>query len=501
MPVYRLTEDSARLMQRSIERRKTFVKILGYALFLSTPFLLFLIGFSAFSIAFLGGLVLTFKDFFTLRQEGTLAAKLSFETNKIRLLGTSKDITIYRSDVKQIVDFGARGFRVDSVLPHIHIFIPSSIEHYLQVKQALFTWSHVRTSHARYEIPAGVAILAVIFLFSAAILAGNDEPGPLIDIQTVYVLVLAFTFLCAAGVFYILRNASARDTTYTTTATSALSRGIAFNVILLVLAASMSFFFTPMIYPDVRYIFETVLHFNFQHRDYSLTLGITLFCYQIFFYGAISLCFGFQRMGQYRLAQVFPRSTIRSAAIGIVEVQGTVLAAEQTLLAPYTNMPCVFFDAATEEYQTGDKGTEWRPCSANTQRIPFFLQDETGRVLVDPLLAEVRIPERKLGYLRNNLDCITDPPAHPQLGDRRYVEYVLAPDDAVSIVGTLGIRKEGSTDKAIQKGAQNALFIISDTGKQDLYDDLKSRMSANLIRGSILFLGGLLGILTMAKIL
>jgi hypothetical protein len=501
MPIYGLTEDSAHQIQKSIARRKTLVTILGYGLFLSTPILFFLIGFTAFSIAFLGGLVLTFKDFFTLRLEGILAVKLSIETNKIRLIGTSKDITIYRSDVKQIVDFGARGFRVDSVLPHIHIFVPSGIEQYLRVKQALFTWSHVRISHARYEIPASAAILAVILLTGALILADNDEPGPLIDIQTVYVLVLVFTFLCAAGAFYLLRDASVRDTTYTTGTSSALSRAIAFHVMLLALAAFMSFFFTPMIYPNVRYMFESVLHFNFQHRDYTLTLGINLFCYQIFFYGTMSLCFGFQRMGQYRLAQVFPRSTIRSAAIGMVEVQGTVAAAEQALTAPYTSMPCVFFDTATEEYRTGDNGTEWRSCSTKTQRVPFFLQDETGRVLVDPLLAEVRIPERKLGYLRNNLDCSAHPPAQPQLGDQRYVEYVLAPDDAVSIVGTLGIRKESSAEKAIQKGEQNALFIISDTGNQELYDDLKSRMSANLIRGSILFIGGLLGILVQAKIL
>src|SRR5208283_503235 len=64
----------------------------------------------------------------------------------------------------------------------------------------------------------------------------------------------------------------------------------------------------------------------------SIFVGV-VFPFISVFLGSIIFQYGFLRMSEYQLARNVPRSKIRSASIGLVEIQGKVIS-EQMLTTP-----------------------------------------------------------------------------------------------------------------------------------------------------------------------
>lgn len=89
-----------------------------------------------------------------------------------------------------------------------------------------------------------------------------------------------------------------------------------------------------------------------------------------------------------------PRSKIRSAAQGYVELQGKVRAfASKALKAPVILEKCVWYEYEIEQYKARmtveGPDYEWVSILHKTSKAPFFIQDETGVCLVDAEGAEV----------------------------------------------------------------------------------------------------------------
>jgi hypothetical protein len=104
-------------------------------------------------------------------------------------------------------------------------------------------------------------------------------------------------------------------------------------------------------------------------------LGASLGVY-LFFYGF--------RMLQYkRLILNTPFSKIRSASMGLVEVSGTPTG-PNTISAAITGAPCYYYRARGWQWLDSGKGGSWRQVVDESVSLPFFLEDGTGRVLVNP---------------------------------------------------------------------------------------------------------------------
>ncbi len=103
-----------------------------------------------------------------------------------------------------------------------------------------------------------------------------------------------------------------------------------------------------------------------------LALGVGL----ILFNGTI------KDIHKVRLIAGTPTSTIRAAALGLVELHGRVTPLE-SLVAPISKQPCA---AWRYSLWIGPKGKQsvWTVSSEKTNVHPFYLEDDTGRVLVDP---------------------------------------------------------------------------------------------------------------------
>lgn len=132
-----------------------------------------------------------------------------------------------------------------------------------------------------------------------------------------------------------------------------------------------------------------------------------------------------------------------------VKVVGTVVACEgELLVAPLTGRPCVAFDAAIFQYllephpafDIGMHGAG-QLLTRSLRAVPFILEDATGRALVDPRGAFVRLtidheqggPGIRIPQLR-----VADPSFLPKARaheDKRYVEGVLEVGEEVLVSG------------------------------------------------------------------
>ena len=101
---------------------------------------------------------------------------------------------------------------------------------------------------------------------------------------------------------------------------------------------------------------------------------------------------GFGLLKRKRLIQDVPSSTIRSAALGLVEVSGTV-SGNETLLSPLCQMDCYFYQLTAYRLSGSSGGFQrWKKVAEESLSVPFFIDDGTGRLLVDARGAELEIP-------------------------------------------------------------------------------------------------------------
>jgi hypothetical protein len=99
---------------------------------------------------------------------------------------------------------------------------------------------------------------------------------------------------------------------------------------------------------------------------------------------------GFPMLLRKRLIENTPSSKIRSASMGLVEVSGLAIG-PYIINAPITGLPCYLYRTMAWEWRQKGKNSQWVKIAGETLQVPFFLDDNTGRVLVDPQGAEMQI--------------------------------------------------------------------------------------------------------------
>jgi len=195
-----------------------------------------------------------------------------------------------------------------------------------------------------------------------------------------------------------------------------------------------------------------------------------------------------------RLIESIPTSTIRSLALGLVEICGQAQPEKDLLSTPFSGLPCVFYSYAVEERVGSGKNARWETIAKGTSEQPFFVLDTTGRVLVVPLGAELILPDERtsrsnwLGELPpntiaglNRLEISTD----RWIGSKplRCRESFILPGERVYVLGTahehLGARERVENPARIYIGSsRDHEFIISDRSETDLLFRLRWQVLA-----------------------
>ena len=172
---------------------------------------------------------------------------------------------------------------------------------------------------------------------------------------------------------------------------------------------------------------------------------LTLFAGVGFVGGLYLFVRGFRVLVRRRLIVNTPTSRIRSAAMGLVEVSGAA-AGPYTLHTPIAGIECFLY--RTTAWQKSDEGRskEWRKVAEETLHVPFFLDDGTGQLLIQPQGAELDL-HRDLR--QDYSDTIFSPHASGEIlnflarhGVRpddniRIEECSIRPQSQLFIVGTL----------------------------------------------------------------
>ena len=203
---------------------------------------------------------------------------------------------------------------------------------------------------------------------------------------------------------------------------------------------------------------------------------------------------GWLLLQRKRLIESIPTSTIRSLALGLVEISGLAQPEELALSSPFSGVPCVFYTYAVEERVGSGKHTRWETIAKGTSGQPFFVRDTTERVLVIPLGAELILPDERT--YRNNWRGALPPTAidglnrlgvstEAWIGNKtlRCRESFIQPEEQVYVLGTaqehLGARErvENSARPYIGSSRDHE-FIISDRSEKDLLSRLQWQVLA-----------------------
>ena len=87
---------------------------------------------------------------------------------------------------------------------------------------------------------------------------------------------------------------------------------------------------------------------------------------------------GFILLRRKRFIENVPQSTIRGASLGLIEVSGKV-DGPYTIIAPLSEEDCFYY--RTIAWTGGDRN--WRKAAEESLSAPFFLDDGTGKIMVD----------------------------------------------------------------------------------------------------------------------
>lgn len=120
--------------------------------------------------------------------------------------------------------------------------------------------------------------------------------------------------------------------------------------------------------------------------DIGLLVGV--------FGGIVSFFRGFRIYREYLLLHGTSQIPIRSVAMGLVRIHGKAVS-DHLLTSPISHTPCCVYQVHIEKFRDEDENIHqsatWLHYGSEDEGAPFYLEDSTGRVLVNPSGAEYDI--------------------------------------------------------------------------------------------------------------
>jgi hypothetical protein len=101
-----------------------------------------------------------------------------------------------------------------------------------------------------------------------------------------------------------------------------------------------------------------------------------------FFFGLITFFKGFRAYRRYRLICDVPQIPIRSVPMGLVKVRGKATGA-QVINSPVSHTPCLFYKVDIERWKSDQHGGSWSHYATDADGENFYLEDATGKVIID----------------------------------------------------------------------------------------------------------------------
>ena len=97
---------------------------------------------------------------------------------------------------------------------------------------------------------------------------------------------------------------------------------------------------------------------------------------------------GFCLLQRKRLILNTPASKIRSASMGLVEISG-LATGPYVMRSPLKAVDCYYYQSTAWEMRQRGKNSEWVKVAEENLHVPFYIDDSTDKVLVDPRGADM----------------------------------------------------------------------------------------------------------------
>jgi len=193
---------------------------------------------------------------------------------------------------------------------------------------------------------------------------------------------------------------------------------------------------------------------------------------------------GFTRRKQRTLIRDTPTEDVESIAVGPSELKGSALAADgDPFPAPFSDDECVVAEYEVEQYHEDDDGGSWNTVASGVVHTPFFLDDGTGRVLVEPhddatfdidpadretirVDSSERGPDPVQRFVERMDDVSYPADASGSENDRRYHQNLIRDKESVYVYGTAQPR--GGDHRG---GSNPDLLVIRRVADDDALDD------------------------------
>ncbi|HEX9777180.1 MAG TPA: GIDE domain-containing protein [Geopsychrobacteraceae bacterium] len=155
-------------------------------------------------------------------------------------------------------------------------------------------------------------------------------------------------------------------------------------------------------------------------------------------FAALLFWAGFHFLGLKRQVENTPTSKIRSVAMGMVEVKGRAIR-QYALISPMTHSACAWFRLT--RYRR-DRNRNWTVSSVTgSGSVPFLLEDETGRICVDPAGATIRARTRQEGSPGQS-SLLFDSGSGAGDADEKWLEEIICEGTTLYVLGCAAVKRE-----------------------------------------------------------
>ena len=162
--------------------------------------------------------------------------------------------------------------------------------------------------------------------------------------------------------------------------------------------------------------------------------------------GFLMFCYSLLLLYYRRMIENTPTSKIRSLSMGIVELSGKAQLFYD-LRTSATKTHCVYYRCRYYKYQQTNDSSRWALTrSVSSGKIPFYIEDDTGRVLINPKGAIFNIPLTTQSFQGSYIPSLS-----LQLHDptTKVVEEMVPVGSRLYVLGSAHIEKHGKKFKDI----------------------------------------------------
>jgi hypothetical protein len=162
-----------------------------------------------------------------------------------------------------------------------------------------------------------------------------------------------------------------------------------------------------------------------------------------------------------------PTSKIRSVAMGLAEIEGS-LECMEPMLSPISKKKCIGYRYRIEDISTDKEGDKsYTTILDETLCNPFYISDETGKIKVNPDKMEFVYVAKDEMY---------------SAGGKRYTQFLIRENDKMLLIGKCGLTE--NNQPVFEYEAIKKVFAIAPSDKITHYNTFKPLLNSFLIFSS-----------------